>query len=243
MTNEYEIRGDVTVIFLHVSGEITCETAINTVDLHRANEFNGEWYAKWSEDSQCYYVYGSTEINGKRTMISLHRWLMNAPKNIEVDHVNNNGLDNCRSYNLRFASGSENKQNRRGAQKNSKTGIRGVSLHKPTGKWIVQVAVNGKHYYCGLYEDLKHAENKAIETRKLLMPYSKENLEQHIPQIQINIPKHQKHKSKSGIKGVYYHIGKWRVRPRINGKMVEVGVFESLEDAQKALENKLVEAN
>jgi hypothetical protein len=242
MRNEYEIRGDMTVIFLSKRDGTRYETIIDTVDLPRAKEFTGKWHAYWSKESQCYYVCGNIRVNGKKTIQSFHRWIMKAPKGIEVDHIHHNGLDNRRSVNLRYVDGSQNKQNRRGAQRNSKTGIRGVSLHNPTGKWIVQVCVNGKHYFCGLFENIKDAENKAIEARKKLMPYSKENMPKRVDWIAVKVPEYKKSKSKSGIKGIYYHLGKWRVRPKINGKMVEVGVFEELEDAKKAL-NKIMEAN
>lgn len=241
MNNEYEIRGDVTAIFLNKRDGTRYETIIDTSDLPRAKEFDGKWYAYWSKDSQCYYVCGNLTINGKKTIQSFHRWITRAPRGTEIDHINHVGLDNRWSSNLRFVSGSQNKQNRRGAQRNSKTGIRGVSFHNPTGKWRVQVCVNGKRYYCGLFEDLKDAESKAIEKRIKLMPYSGENLPEETNNIPIKTPLYKKAKSKSGVKGIYYHLGKWRVRPRIDGRMVEVGVFEKIEDAEKAL-NKIMEA-
>jgi hypothetical protein len=42
----------------------------------------------------------------------LHRLIMNAPKELEVDHINHNGLDN-RKCNLRMCTAKENSKNRR----------------------------------------------------------------------------------------------------------------------------------
>jgi len=242
MKNDYEIRGDVTVIFLDRKDGSRLECLIDTVDLERVQEFEGKWYGSWNAAIQNYYVYGNTlcERTGRNTGILLHRWVTNAPDKIQVDHINNNTLDNKRSSNLRFATDGENKQNRKGAQSNNfSSGIRGVSLHKSTGKWLVQLCVKGKRYYGGLYDDLAVAEQEAISARAKIMPYSKDSPATCVINSDIEILKPlKKQVASSGVKGIYAHCGKWRVRPRINGEMVEIGVFKSLEIAKE----KLIEA-
>lgn len=47
---------------------------------------------------------------GKQITVMLHRFIMNAPKGVQVDHKDNDGL-NCQKSNLRFASNSQNHQN------------------------------------------------------------------------------------------------------------------------------------
>lgn len=73
--------------------------------------------------------YARTRIKGRPVL--LHRFLLNAPKRANVDHVNGDGLDNRRE-NLRFATHSQNAANLT-APPRGKSGIRGVHFSK--GRW------------------------------------------------------------------------------------------------------------
>ena len=59
----------------------------------------------------------------------MHRSIMSPPEGMDVDHEDHNGLNNQRS-NLRVGTRGQNMENRRGANKNSATGIRGVHIHR-----------------------------------------------------------------------------------------------------------------
>ncbi len=103
MKNDYEIRGDVTAIFLkRKSGEIV-ETIIDTKDLSLVQTFPYTWCANWFNTSNSFYVSGSD----KGRTIYLHRFLLNFPENMVVDHINHDPLDNTRT-NLRIVTKSEN---------------------------------------------------------------------------------------------------------------------------------------
>ncbi len=80
--------------------------------------------------------YAATHIEGKTTY--LHRFLLDAPMGMYVDHINHDTLDNRRS-NLNLCTNQENNANRDGAYITSKTGIRGVSTHKCAGKGLMYV--------------------------------------------------------------------------------------------------------
>jgi hypothetical protein len=48
---------------------------------------------------------------------------------------------------------------------NNTSGIKGVCWHKSTNRWYVQLQVNKKMKYLGIYEDIELAELVAIEAR------------------------------------------------------------------------------
>lgn len=69
---------------------------------------------------------------------------------------------------LRAVTPRQNNQNRRGAQKNSSTGVRGVSWDKSRGKYIAGVKHKGVRYNLGRFDSIKEAEMKVIAKRKEL---------------------------------------------------------------------------
>lgn len=76
-----------------------------------------------------------------------------------IDHINQDRSDN-RWANLREADRSQNAFNRK-ANKGSSTGIKGVSLHKASGKYVVQIC----HRYLGLYDNIELAELVSLEAQ------------------------------------------------------------------------------
>lgn len=72
--------------------------------------------------------YAATCAPGSFSPLYMHRLILGAPKGRVVDHENHDTLDNRRS-NLRLCGQRENLQNRRTANSNSTTGIRGVYIH------------------------------------------------------------------------------------------------------------------
>lgn len=101
-------------------------------------------------------------VNKKQTAKSIHRHILNPPKNKQVDHINHNTLDN-RKCNLRLVTRSENQQNKNGALSNSKTGIRGVSV-------ITDKRGNGYNYYRAIVV----LENKNVFRK--LFPFTPQGL-------------------------------------------------------------------
>jgi hypothetical protein len=171
MKNAYRIRGDYTLIYLKRKDGKTLVTIIDTEDLEKVKAIPNSWYACISK-SKTYYVYGV--LNGK--IVALHRYVLNVNTpgmKIHVDHVNHNTLDN-RKTKLRDLTPSGNHQNRNGASKHSKTGVRGVFWNKKSNKWEVQVRVKGKRVFYKKVSSRDVAERLAVLARQEFMPYSKD---------------------------------------------------------------------
>ena len=113
----------------------------------------------------------SNAYNGKnfrllcsRIIFLLHHGYLTKGKCI--DHEDNNALNN-KIKNLRESTHSQNAHNSK-LRKTNTSGHKGVSWHKPTGKWLVRINVNGKQHYFGLFVNKEDAIKVAIKARKKL---------------------------------------------------------------------------
>ena len=81
----------------------------------------------------------------------MHRLLLAAPRGMDVDHKNGNGLDN-RRRNMRVCTHAQNLMNR-GATRASITGLKGVSLQGAgrRKKYRAEGKVSGKRVSLGYY--------------------------------------------------------------------------------------------
>lgn len=105
--------------------------------------------------------------------LQIHRCIMDAPKGMEVDHINHNPLDNRRS-NLRIVTHIVNMANR-GRQSNNKTGTNGVYWNKRIKRFYCQINVNGKRKHLGCYKTYEEARSARIRAEYLyLIPFIEE---------------------------------------------------------------------
>lgn len=95
----------------------------------------------------------------------MSRFILRASRNLEVDHIDGNRLNNQRS-NLRLCNSSQNKCNR-GPRKDNTSGYKGVSWHKQRNKWTARIRIPyGKYISLGLFDDIKDAVTSYNEAAK-----------------------------------------------------------------------------
>lgn len=97
--------------------------------------------------------YAQTSINGHD--VSMHRFIIRAIQDQEVDHTDQNRLD-CRRANLRFCTHGQNIAND-GPKKNNKLGVKGVDLIKKTGKYRATIRYNYQKIHLGNFDTLREA--------------------------------------------------------------------------------------
>lgn len=106
-----------------------------------------KWYVKRKRNA--FYAARNTGIFPFQKTTYLHREIVNAPPEAQVDHANCDGLD-CRRSNMRLATNAENNRNKI-TQSNNTSGYKGVSWHKGDRRWRSQIKVDGKAIFIGGY--------------------------------------------------------------------------------------------
>lgn len=117
------------------------------------------------------YGYGMFGVGGRNRTSSLaHRfsWTIlvgEIPAGKEIDHICHNHA--CvNPDHLRVVTSKQNHEHKKGAQSNSRTGIRGVSWDESKKKWRATVTHNYKHYHVGRYDSIEEA-NAAVVAKRL----------------------------------------------------------------------------
>lgn len=87
--------------------------------------------------------------------VYMHRLIMGAPGNRQVDHRDGDGLNNRRS-NLRLATSQQNLFNR-GPNRNNSSGHKGVKWRPHAKKWQAYITVNRKQIHLGYFTNIDDA--------------------------------------------------------------------------------------
>lgn len=132
---------------------------IDTEDLQKLIDIDLSWYAVYTPHNDSYYAQASIYIgreNGKSIyeFYNLHTLLMDADasKGEIVDHIDaKNTLDNRKS-NLRKTDNLHNTKNRKGKNKNNKSGYRNVFWNTREERWFVTLQIDGKQKCFGRFK-------------------------------------------------------------------------------------------
>lgn len=117
------------------------------------------------------YVVRDTWRGGVRVTLSLHRLIARAPVGLVVDHINGDPLDN-RTCNLRICTHAENQRNR-GANRNNKTGLKGVvplerRADRSPQRWGASIRHERKQHWLGSFETPEAAHAAYCEAAQRL---------------------------------------------------------------------------
>lgn len=127
------------------------------------------WTAGLSAAGYGVMRYGKTDQLAHR--ISYRLSIGPIGEGLQIDHMCHNRA--CvNPKHLRVATDGLNKQNRSGATRSSKSGIRGVTWYESRSKWMAKATMQGKQYYLGYFSDIHDATKAVSEWRAENMPYS-----------------------------------------------------------------------
>jgi hypothetical protein len=141
------------------------DVLIDTEDYQKIMD-NGPWYIK-ADHHKTYIAHSINETIGTKhtaRTVFLHRYLMNPPKSLQVDHINGETFDN-RKCNLRICTHAENQRNKSKSKRNI-SGYKGVSFSKTSGKWYARIVKDRKIIYLGQFSTPEEAHSAYCEAVK-----------------------------------------------------------------------------
>jgi len=158
-----------------------------------------------------------------RKTILMHREIIDAPKGLEVDHIDGNCLNN-QKCNLRLTDRTGNRRNSPVSKVNT-TGYKGVTMNR-SGSWAARIGLQGRHIHLGTYHT---PEEAAAAYNKAAIQYFEDFARLN------NLPDkiHTKRvltTGKLGLLGVSITNRKsrsvYRARLTLNGKRIHIGYFD-----------------
>ena len=188
-----------------------------------------------------FYVYCT--INRKE--VSIHELIMGkAPEGYVIDHINSNGLDN-RRCNLRFATLSQNSQNRIKEEGKYSSDYTGVTFCKIEKNYRSTISYKSKYMHIGRYKTelgaaraydiyAVHYYGVHSKTNKLLSDIEIENI------LTIGIPDSYKKKIKDLPKNIYRKGNRFCYQVSKNGQRFYKS-FDTIEETVEA-RNELVKS-
>ena len=125
---------------------------VDADDFDRINSH--KWCAHYNSHTKSFYAVRRGSTAGG--IIYMHREVVLAQPDQQVDHLFHNTLDN-RKVVLRICDQSQNNRNQRLRSDNAAR-VRGVSWCRYTRKWRACIRIDGKQKTIGRFDSLKDAE-------------------------------------------------------------------------------------
>lgn len=126
---------------------------VDDLDFEKLNQY--KWYALNCKG--IFYARTAIPFEGKQKILIMHRLILDAPKDMMVDHRDGNGLNNQRS-NIRLCTRGQNKMNQNTRSGSSQ--FKGVTWNKRAKKWRAFITVDSKLMYLGSFKSEVAAAKK-----------------------------------------------------------------------------------
>jgi len=150
--NKYEIHGNICLLHITKRNKTIVTTFLDKKDYERVR------YTQWIENSG--YIRSSPKL------IPIHRFILNAPRELEIDHKNSNTLDNRRK-NLRLCTHKQNSASRK-KNKNNTTGYKGIFYCRPYKCWDARIGRDKRTIHLGRFDNKIEAARAYNEAAKKL---------------------------------------------------------------------------
>lgn len=124
-------------------------------------------------------IHTGVRVKGKLQYkhVLIHRYILNPPANMVIDHINGNKLDN-RKCNLRVVTTHQNNMNRSKGVKGSSQ-YKGVSYIASRKRWMAGIQVNNKSINLGFYKsEVNAAQAYNFAAEKYFGEFAKYNIYQ-----------------------------------------------------------------
>lgn len=120
---------------------------IDAADWERVSRYR--WHAMPQDKRLFRAAANVANVVGRRKVL-LHRFILSAPRDLEVDHVNGDPLDN-RRCNLRLATAQENARNQ--GKTHGRSRYKGVSFRMDlrSRPWVAKLKVSGRTVHLGYF--------------------------------------------------------------------------------------------
>lgn len=145
--NDYEIQEDYVIMY-------TTKSEPFYVDL---DDF-------WKVRNICWCKNNGGYLTGELpdgTYVLLHRYVMDCPDNMVVDHIKSEAKYDNRKSNLRIATASQNGMNKQKSKRNT-SGVTGVCWYKAYNKWKARITISKKEIHLGYFDSF----DDAVKARK-----------------------------------------------------------------------------
>lgn len=189
-------------------------------------EWLNQWKWQYCKSRKTGYAVRTIQRDGKKTGIKMHRVLLDAPDELQVDHIDRNGLNNQRN-NLRLATSLQNSRNSRSRMGTSL--YKGVCLYKNRA-WASQIRTSERILHLGYFPtqwEAAQAYNDAA--RKYFGEFAVLNQKFSDSELKDAPLYDAATRTTSIYTGVFYrkNQNRWRAYISINKKRIWLGQFDT----------------